>query len=427
MQLKKKDDDYFFAKVMLNPILNGEGKLSHYLIMIEDITEKRRLEEQFLQAQKMEAIGRLAGGVAHDFNNLLTVINGYSELLLRKTNHNDPSFEKLVQIKKAGERASALTSQLLAFSRKQVIQPKVLNMNHVLHDLEKMLKRLIGEDIDLLIIYDKSLGLIKADPAQVEQVIMNLVINARDAMPRGGKITIQLKNKFIDAEFVKKHSGASQGWYAVMSITDTGIGMDKETMKHIFEPFFSTKEKGKGTGLGLATVYGIVKQSGGYIQVYSEPGQGTSFFIYWPVINEDEMESVDEKNLVHPNLKGKETILIVEDEESVKDFVITSLTEFGYKVLWARNITEAARILEKQAETIDLVLTDVIMPGGSGADLVVGIEKNHPGIKILYMSGYTDESIVRHGILPENTHFIQKPFSVEDLAIKVREVLDERN
>ncbi len=426
LQLKKKDDDYFFAKVMLNPILNGEGKLSHYLIMIEDITEKRRLEEQFLQAQKMEAIGRLAGGIAHDFNNLLTVINGYSELLLRKTEHDSSTFDKLLQIKKAGERASALTSQLLAFSRKQVIQPKVLNLNHVLHDLEKMLKRLIGEDIDLLIIYDKSLGLVKADPAQVEQVIMNLVINARDAMPKGGKITIQLKNKFIDTEFVKKHSGASSGWFAVMSISDTGIGMDKETIKHIFEPFFSTKEKGKGTGLGLATVYGIVKQSGGYIQVYSEPGQGTTFFIYWPVINENEIQPSDATILVHRNLTGHETILIVEDEESVKNFVITSLSEFGYNVLWAPNITKAQQILDTHRGEVALVLTDVIMPGGSGADLVLKLKKNHPLVKVLYMSGYTDESIMRHGILPEHTHFIQKPFSVEDLAIKVREVLDER-
>ncbi len=424
LQLSKKDNSIFFAKIMLTPILNAEGQMTHYLILIEDITEKRQLQEQFLQAQKMEAIGRLAGGIAHDFNNLLTVINGYSELLIKTAAKDNALFEKLMQIKKAGERASALTSQLLAFSRKQVIQPKIINLNHLLHDLEKMLKRLIGEDIDLVIFYDKSLGAIKADPAQVEQVIMNLVVNARDAMPKGGKITIQLKNRFIGPDFVRKHSGAHEGWFAVMAVSDTGIGMDKETQKHIFEPFFSTKEKGKGTGLGLATVYGIVKQSGGYIQVYSEPGSGTTFHIFWPIINAKQIEESKEM-VLHRNLTGNETILVVEDEESVKDFIITSLTEFGYTVLWAPNISEAARILKEQGNSIALVLTDVIMPGGSGADLVADLHKAHSKVKIIYMSGYTDESIVRHGILPENTHFIQKPFSVEDLAIKIRKVLDE--
>ena len=424
LPLKKKDNSLFFAKLMLAPIHNNEDRLTHYLILIEDITEKRRLEEQFLQAQKMEAVGRLAGGVAHDFNNLLTVINGYSELLLKMAGSSHPWFEKIAQIKKAGERASALTSQLLAFSRKQIIQPKLLNLNHVLHELEKMLKRLIGEDIELLILYDKHLGTIKADPTQIEQVIMNLIVNARDAMPKGGKLTIELKNQFVDSTFINKHAGITEGWYVKMSVIDTGIGMDQETIKHIFEPFFSTKEKGKGTGLGLATVYGIVKQNKGYIQVYSEVGHGTVFHVYFPIVNASELDA-SAPETPHKNLIGTETILIVEDEESVRDFIITTLKEFGYNVLYAGNISDAFELFKNRINEIDLVLTDVIMPGGSGGDLSTELHKINPDIKIVYMSGYTDDSIVRHGILPENTHFIQKPFSTEDLAIKIREVLNE--
>lgn len=424
LQLKKKDNSSFFAKIMLAPIHNNGDLLTHYLILIEDITEKRRLEKQFLQAQKMEAVGRLAGGIAHDFNNLLTVINGYSELLIKMAGSQHPWFEKIAQIKKAGERASALTSQLLAFSRKQIIQPKLLNLNHVLHDLEKMLKRLIGEDIELQIFYYEHLGNIKADPTQIEQVIMNLIVNARDAMPKGGKLTIELKNQFIDSNFIQKHAGISEGWYVKMSIIDTGIGMNQETMKHIFEPFFSTKEKGKGTGLGLATVYGIVKQNKGYIQVYSEVGHGTVFHVYFPIVNATEINA-SEHEMPHKNLIGTETILIVEDEENVKNFVITTLKEFGYTVLDADNISRALDLFKKRMNEIRLVLTDVIMPGGSGADLSFELHKIKPDVRIIYMSGYTDDSIVRHGILPENTHFIQKPFSTEDLVIKIREVLNE--
>ena len=424
LQIKKKDNSLAFAKLMLAPIHDNENQLTHYLILIEDVTEKRRLQEQFLQAQKMEAVGRLAGGIAHDFNNLLTVINGYSELLLKMAGSSHPWFDKIAQIKKAGERASALTSQLLAFSRKQIIQPKLLNLNHVLHELEKMLKRLIGEDIELQIFYDEHLGTIKADPTQIEQVIMNLIVNARDAMPKGGKLTIELKNQLVDSTFINKHAGIKEGWYVKMSVIDTGIGMDQETIKHIFEPFFSTKEKGKGTGLGLATVYGIVKQNKGYIQVYSEVGHGTVFHVYFPIVNASELDA-SAPETPHKNLIGTETILIVEDEESVRNFIITTLKEFGYNVLYAGNISDALELFKNRLNEIDLVLTDVIMPGGSGADLSAELHKIKPDIKIIFMSGYMDDSIVRHGILPENTHFIQKPFSMVDLAIKIREVLKE--
>ncbi len=424
LKLKKKDNSSFFAKILLAPIQNNEGIFTHFLILIEDISEKKKLEEQFLQAQKMEAIGRLAGGIAHDFNNLLTVINGYSELLLKAAGSEHPWFEKIAQIKKAGERASALTSQLLAFSRKQIVQPKPLNLNHVLHDMEKILKRLIGEDIELLILYDKNLGTIKADPTQIEQVILNLIINARDAMLKGGKLTIELKNQFINANLAREYAGISKGWYVKMSVSDTGIGMDQETIKHIFEPFFSTKEKGKGTGLGLSTVYGIVKQNGGYIQVYSEVNHGTVFHVYFPIVDAKEMSSASHE-IHQKNLTGTETILVVEDEESVKDFIITTLEELGYHVFYASNLSEAEKLFKMQQSKIDLILTDVIMPGGSGGDLSTKLREIKPDAKIIFMSGYTGESIARHGILPEHTQFIQKPFSTEDLAIKIREVLSK--
>jgi CheY-like chemotaxis protein len=367
----------------------------------------------------------LAGGVAHDFNNLLTIINGYSELILSKIDRESPIFEQVQQIKEAGRRAGSLTRQLLAFSRKQIMQPVILNVNRLIKDMEKMLRRLIGENIDFISIYDKSLRTIKADPGQVEQVILNLVVNARDAMPDGGRLTIETSNVQLTDSYVNIHQGAAPGWYVMIAVSDNGTGMKPEIKDHIFEPFFTTKEQGKGTGLGLSTVYGIVKQSGGSIWVYSEPELGTTFKIYFPQIEPDETTDVHKLH-AEKTLSGKETILITEDEDFVRNLVLSGLQEYGYKILSARNRLEALQIAEEQTDKIDLLLTDVVMPGGSGGELANEISAKFPNIKILFMSGYTDESIVQHGMLSEGTNFIQKPFSIESLVEKIRTVLDEQ-
>ncbi|RMD92530.1 MAG: PAS domain S-box protein [Calditrichaeota bacterium] len=421
--IKKKDGTIIFSKTLVSPVFDQHGNVINFLNMSEDITHQKQLEEQFLQSQKMEAIGRLAGGVAHDFNNLLTVINGYSELLLHKLSPENPLFEPIVQIKEAGRRAASLTSQLLAFSRKQIMQPKILDLNLVIKDMAKMLNRLIGEDINLTILYDETLGLIKADPGQIEQVIMNLVVNARDAMPEGGQLTVKLSNTYLDKNYVNVFSDLNEGWYAEIDITDTGVGMSKEVLSHIFEPFFSTKEKGKGTGLGLATVYGIVKQSGGHIRVYSEVGQGTTFKIYFPIVNEEEIAEESETRL-RKNLEGNETILVAEDESSVRELILAGLGNYGYKILTAKNLNEAVKLFEENEKEIDFLLTDVVMPGGSGAELANILKKKKEDLKILFMSGYTDDNIVQRGILPEDVNFIQKPFTVQDLAAQIRQIID---
>ena len=422
---RKKNGEIFWAKAIISPIFDLNKKITHYLSLQEDITEKIQLEEQFRQSQKMEAIGQLAGGVAHDFNNLLTIINGYSELILSKTERESPIFEQVQQIKQAGIRATSLTRQLLAFSRKQIMKPEILNINRLIKDMEKMLRRLIGEDIDFISIYDKSLRRIKADPGQVEQVILNLVVNARDAMPDGGKLTIETMNIQLTESYVGLHQGSVHGWFVMIAVSDTGAGMDNETKEHIFEPFFTTKEQGKGTGLGLSTVYGIVQQSGGSVWVYSEEGVGTTFKIYFPQIEEDELT----KNKASHNereLSGIETILITEDEEFVRELVISGLQEFGYQIISAKNREDALKTAREYNGKIDLLLTDVVMPGGSGGQLAKELAALIPGLKILFMSGYTDESIVHHGMLSEGTNFIQKPFSIEALAEKIRDVLDEK-
>ena len=395
-----------------------------------DITERKRAEEelrasqlQLQQSQKLEAIGQLAGGVAHDFNNLLTAILGYTDLSLRRVDVDNSIRRNLEETKKAAERAASLTRQLLAFSRKQILEPKVLNLNDVVRDMHKMLTRLIGENIDLATKQAGDLGIVKADPCQVEQIILNLVVNARDAMPRGGKVTIETANITIDDTDALKHMAIKPGPYVMLAVSDTGTGIDEETQARVFEPFFTTKEVGKGTGLGLSTVYGIVKQSGGNIWVYSEPGAGTVFKIFLPRV--EVAESSNEKPASELKVfHGSETILLVEDEDIVRGLTRKILVEAGYKVLDARSGEEAIRLSRHYRGSIDLLLTDVVMPETSGKEVAERLLELRPAARVLFMSGYTDEAIVRHGVLDENVDFIQKPFTWARLGKKVRDVLD---
>ncbi len=387
--------------------------------------EKTNLEAQLRQAQKMEAIGVLAGGVAHDFNNILTTIIGNASLALMEVGKHGPLREEIEEIKAAGERAAALTRQLLAFSRKQIIQPKVLDLNELLAGIEKMLGRLIGEDVEILIIPESALWKVEIDPAQMEQIIINLAINARDAMPRGGKLTIGTANMDLDENYFRGHGfSETPGSYVMLAVSDTGTGMDKETQEHIFEPFFTTKGVGKGTGLGLSMVYGIAKQNNGFIWVYSEPGQGTTIKIYLPKVKGDVGAEEKERTSVS-KFSGSETVLIVEDDDSLRKFAHKALQQYGYKVLKAENGEDALRVSEAHDGSIDLLITDVVMPKVSGKETAERLQTLYPHIKIIFMSGYTDDAIVRHGVLTPGLNFIQKPFSPEGLARKVREVLDE--
>ena len=388
-----------------------------------EIAERESLQKQLVQAQKMEAIGRLAGGVAHDFNNLLTIITGYSSLLLNELPSGGPSRGHLEEVKKAADRAATLTRQLLAFGRRQVLAPEVLNLNKIVANMDNMLRRLIGEDIDLVTKLEPALSRTKVDPSQVEQVIMNLVVNSRDAMPEGGKLTIETANAELDANYVRRHAMAAPGRFVMLAVSDAGCGMDAETQSHIFEPFFTTKETGKGTGLGLATVYGIVKQIGGEIWVYSEPGRGTTFKIYFPQVEEAE-RAVQPPKVASASQQGSETILVVEDEEAVRSLVQRVLESNGYAVLTASNAEEAAQMCDRQERTINLLLTDVVMPGMSGRKLARHLGFSRQGMKVLYMSGYSDNAIVHQGVLDPGTAFLQKPFTPDSILRKVREVLD---
>lgn len=386
-----------------------------------DITDRKLLEQQFHQAQKIEALGRLAGGVAHDFNNLLTIISGYGQLLRERLSCQN--LEYLQEILKAGERATSLTRQLLAFSRLQILSPIILDLNAVVADLEKMLRRLIEEDIELATRRGPELGLVKADPGQIEQVILNLAVNARDAMPQGGKLTIETANVYLDNTHARTHPTVVPGPHVMVAVTDTGVGMDADTQKRIFEPFFTTKERGQGSGLGLATVYGIVKQSGGSIWVYSELGRGTTFKVYFPRV--DEAVSQEKADGTSPEaLLGRETILVAEDEQGVRSLVCATLKAKGYRILEALGPFEALSLMESHAEPIHLLLTDLIMPKMSGRELADSMLKLHPEAKVLFMSGYTDDAVVRHGIMEASASFLQKPFVPSALAQKVRKVLD---
>jgi signal transduction histidine kinase len=381
-------------------------------------------EKQLLQSQKLEAVGRLAGGISHDFNNLLTVILGYSDIMKRNLQESHPLRRNVEEIVRASERAASLTRQLLAFSRKQVMQPKVFDLNTVITDLEKMLRRMIGEDIELRVSLQGELGNIEADPVQLEQVMMNLVVNARDAMPKGGKLCIESTNVYLDEAYAREHLSVVPGDYVMLAISDTGCGMDEETRQHIFEPFFTTKEQGKGTGLGLSMVYGIVKQSGGNIWVYSEEGRGTTFKIYFPRVAAHAEEHKRTSGALD-GPRGSETILLVEDAELVRNLAREVLEGAGYRVLEAANAEAAIDLCERiNGDRIDLLLTDVIMPGMSGNEMSRVLLKKQPGMPVLYMSGYTDDAIVQHGVLDAGINFLQKPFTPGALALKVREVLD---
>jgi nitrogen-specific signal transduction histidine kinase len=385
-----------------------------------DITERQQLEEQLRQSQRVESVGRLAGGIAHDFNNLLTVIAGYTEALLdRKDPVDEP---ELTEIAAAAERAAILTHQLLAFSRRQVLQPTVLNLNQVVADITQMLERLLGERIEIVSSLDATIAPVLADVNQLEQVIVNLAVNARDAMPDGGTLTIETGSVELDHEYVVKHREATVGRHSMLAVSDTGTGMDAATMANLFEPFFTTKPVGIGTGLGLATVYGIVKQSGGNIWVYSEPGRGTTFKVYLPVSEAPLTPAQSSDRVAIPT--GNETILIVEDEQALRDLVVQMLATRGYRAIAAETVQHAVELIDNDELSIDLLLTDLVMPGTNGRELAEQVRARRPDVRVLFMSGYADAAVLSTGTLEPGSAFVEKPFSANELAHKVREVLD---
>jgi len=388
-----------------------------------DITDLKRLEQQLRQAQKMEAVGQLAGGVAHDFNNLLTAIIGFGEMAYNSLAPDDPNRELITEIRRAGQRAANLTRQLLAFSRKQVLRPEVVSLNTLLVDVMKLLQRLIGEDIELSLSPDEALGLAKIDPGQFEQAVINLAVNARDAMPHGGTLTIETSNVELDAAYASLHEDLAPGRYVMVAVSDSGVGMDEATRTHIFEPFFTTKPTGEGTGLGLAMVYGFVKQSGGHVEAYSEPGRGTTFKIFLPRVFDAVVTAPADDTATMP--QGHETVLLVEDEEAVRTLAGRVLQAAGYTVLSARNGPEAIRLADEHPETIQLLATDLVMPRMSGLEVASQLTQTRPGIRILLMSGYPNEAAMRHGV-PPGASLLQKPFNAVALARAVRQVLDAR-
>ena len=389
----------------------------------KEIEERTRLEQEFIQAQKMEAVGRLAGGVAHDFSNLLMVIKGYSDLALNRLDKDDPLCQDIEEINKAGFRAMSLTRQLLAFSHRQVIQPQILNLNNLILEMNKMLSRLVGEDIEFIFNTDQALRPLKADPGQIEQIIMNLVINSRDAMPKGGQLTIETANVYLDATNAFKYADNRLGTHIMAAVSDTGCGIDSKILDKIFEPFFTTKEQGKGTGLGLSTVYGIVTQNGGSIKVVSEPGKGTTFRIFFPSVDESVIPISDARH--YENLyRGAETILVVEDDRAARLIVTRILQDRGYTILEAPDGEKALNIYKTYEKPIDLILTDVVMPGLSGRELYEHIRSFNSKAKVLFMSGYTDHAIIQQGVLDDDMTFLQKPVLPTDLIRKVRQVLN---
>lgn len=415
---QKKGGALVTAEVTEHPIpFAGQDAL---LAIATDITERKHLEEQFHQAQRLESVGRLAGGVAHDFNNLLTVINGYADMVITELPEDSSMRDSLGQIRLAGERAAVLTKQLLAFSRRQLVHPTVVNINSIVLDVQTMLQRLIGEDIGIRATLAPDLGHVLVDAGQLQQIIMNLAVNSRDAMPDGGTLTIKTCNHTFDATDAGAHQGVGQGPHAMLSVTDTGTGMSREVQERIFEPFFTTKPQGVGTGLGLATVYGVVKQAGGWIWVYSEPGFGTTFKIYFPLIDQPLPET---RTIVETNIRGDETILIVEDQAEILGLALSALKKCGYTVYGAGSGDEALRFTRDFAGTIDLVVTDVVMPGMNGRELVTQLRPLRPNVRVLYTSGYTDDVIARHGVLEAGVAYLEKPFTPTSLGKKVRDIL----
>ncbi len=422
---RKKNGDVFVAEKTITPLRDSRGNITHFISNDRDITDRRRMENQLQQAQKMDAIGRLAGGVAHDFNNLLMVISSYAELMLDSLAPQHPLRHNVDEIQKASRRAADLTRQLLAFGRKQMQTLQLLDLNLLIEDFNKMLPRLIGEDVELVFVPGQKLGKVKADPVQIEQVLMNLVANARDAMPRGGKLTIETASVRLDDVYVQQHSIVPPGEYVLLTVTDSGSGIGSEHLPHIFEPFYTTKEEGKGTGLGLATVYGIVKQNSGFIWVYSEPGLGTTFKIYLPRARQG-------KPVLQPSItvegspRGCETLLLAEDEAAVRQSIRQFLTLNGYVVLEAKNGSEALALARGYSGPIHLMISDVVMPQMSGAELAAELTSDRPDMKVLFVSGYAEATVLRHGAIDVTTRFLQKPFSLKALARKIREVFDAK-
>jgi two-component system cell cycle sensor histidine kinase/response regulator CckA len=426
---KKKNGALFYEDAVIFSIKDNSGQIINYAAVKRDITNEKKLEQQLFQSQKMESIGLLAGNIAHDFNNILTAINGYAELVLTEMPPDSSLHGKVTGILKAGRTAGNLTRQLLAFSRKQIIEPKTININEIIAELDKMLHRLIGEDIKMDTILPEHTGAIKADPAQIEQILINLVVNARDAInqnsasPANKRITIETSNVYLDDNYVSKHLGSMVGPHVILSVSDTGIGMNEETKRKIYEPFFTTKESGKGTGLGLATVYGIVKQNNGCIYTYSEPRHGTNFKIYWPISHDPQLKEYKKEDM-RELIGGSEKVLVVEDDVDVRNITCTALDSLGYRTLNAENGLDALNKVQGVMFDIDLIITDVIMPEMGGKELAQKLKQIIPHIKTIFSSGYTDDHIVHSGILDEGVNFLHKPYSIQSLAKKVRSVLD---
>jgi two-component system cell cycle sensor histidine kinase/response regulator CckA len=423
MMNRKKNGETLIIEKVLTPLRDGSGEITHFISTFRDITERRRLESELQQAQKMDAIGRLAGGVAHDFNNLLLVISAYAELMLDSLTAEDPLRRNVAEIISASRRAADLTRQLLAFGRKQMQLLQVLDLNTVIGEITTMLPRLIGEDIELVFAPAQDLGKVKADPVQIEQVVMNLAANARDAMPGGGTLTIETATVRVDESYEQRHSIVPPGDYVLLTVTDSGQGIAAEHLAHIFEPFYTTKEAGKGTGLGLATVYGIVKQNGGFVWVYSEPGLGTTFKVYLPRVQSLTSE-VSITKPVESSPRGCETLLLVEDEASVRQASRQFLTRSGYILLEATDGEDATRVSREYRDPIHLLVTDVVMPRMGGPTLAERLTDERPDMKVLFVSGYAENTVLKHGKVDVATRFLQKPFSLKTLARKVREVLE---
>ena len=424
----RPDGSLYTVDSTFTPVRNQAGELVNYVATLHDVTREVQLEEQFRQAQKMEALGRLAGGIAHDFNNLLTVVHISATLIERQLRPEDPLWEHVKRIQLTGSRAANLTKQLLSFSRREVIEPTVLNLNDLVGKLSRILERVVGDDVELVTALAGDLWPVKVDPSQIDQVIMNLVVNARDAMPQGGTLTIETANTFLDEAYAATHVDVQPGKHVMLAIIDTGMGMNREVKSHLFEPFFTTKEPGQGTGLGLATVFGIVKQSGGHIRVASELGQGTTFHIYLPCADEDNAPHEAATDLLPQSsarlVHGTQTVLVAEDDADVLKLAAEVLQSCGYRVLAAGNGPEAVQISAQHDGPIHLLLTDVVMPQMNGQELAKHLQSQRPDLRVLYMSGYADNAIVQHGVLALGAAFLPKPFTIEELTQMVRTVLE---